>query len=104
MATAKSTPVSNSEEIDRIVPHATPEVVQALTVGVKDASTELTSRFLALTGFKAEEVIGSNSARRTFSTTGGGKYQVTKNGKAVRVILGPNYPKGIEEAEEADEE
>lgn len=70
--------------------------------GPSDVSDKAMDRFLKLTGFDEDDVIGANADRRTFSTRQGGKYLLTKSGKQVRVISGPAYPKLREEAEEVE--
>lgn len=70
--------------------------------GPNDVSDKAMARFLKLTGFEEEDVIGANAERRTFSTRQGGKYLLTQSGKQVRVISGPAYPKLREEAEEVE--
>jgi hypothetical protein len=74
----------------------------AETTAASTAKTAL-DNFLKLTGYKASDIVGSNIARRTFVTSNGGKYIVNRNGKAVRVALGPDYPNS-KKTEEGDDE
>lgn len=57
----------------------------------KIKSEDLLDRFLRLSGYDAADVDSHNVQRRTFATTNGGKYQLTKNG--VRRLSGPSMPK-----------
>lgn len=74
------------------------------SAGNAPASAELTNTFLKLSGYKAADISGSNQARRTFVTTNGGKYLVSKTGKALRHLLGPATPKSLAaSSEESDD-
>lgn len=69
-----------------------------------EASPELTKRFLLLSGYTAADILGSSESRRSFVTHQGGKYVVSKSGKSLRKILGPNTPKQMRAAEVAEED
>lgn len=77
---------------------------RADSAGNIPADKALTKTFLDLSGYKDSDVVGSNLSRRSFVTGTGGKYVVSKSGKAIRVLSGPVTPKMAEAAEEADDE
>lgn len=74
------------------------------SAGNLEANSELTGKFLKLSGYQKSDIIGSNQARRSFVTANGGKYNLTKSGKAIRIQSGPAYPKLVEKAEEEEDE
>jgi hypothetical protein len=55
------------------------------------ATDKNTAVFLKKSGYKKGDVISVNAQKRTFVTSNGGKYQLTKQGE-VRILKGPNYP------------
>jgi hypothetical protein len=58
----------------------------------KQANARMLDRFLELTGYEEDDVIGSNFKSRTFVTSNGGKYEMNKAGKVIKVVAGPNPP------------
>lgn len=49
--------------------------------------------FCKITGFNPEDIWGTpNYKSLTFVTKFGGKYQMSKDGKKVRTLQGPDYP------------
>jgi len=57
----------------------------------KKTVTPLTA-FLSRSGYKPTDILVFSNQSRTFVTSNGGKYQLTKNG-GIRTLKGPNYPK-----------
>jgi hypothetical protein len=47
--------------------------------------------FLKKSGYTKADVLSTNGQKRTFVTSNGGKYQLTKQGE-IRILKGPNYP------------
>lgn len=60
------------------------------------ASEPQVTRFLKLTGYKMNDLTGSNKNGR-FTTDNGGKYLMDRAGKKVKTLLGPAYPNSKEE-------
>lgn len=54
---------------------------------------KLLSVFCRLSGYSREEIMGVNEKAFTFSTSTGGKYQLSRDGKKIRVLSGPPFPK-----------
>lgn len=54
---------------------------------------QVMSRFLALTGFALNDINGTNSRSYIFVTKSGGKYQMDRKGKQIKVLMGPPPPK-----------
>lgn len=74
------------------------------SAGNRPADEELTKKFLQLSGYKVEAITGSNQARRTFVTSNGGKYAISKSLRAIRTIQGPDTPKARRAAVQAEED
>ena len=72
--------------------------------GKPEGKSDLVTTFLGLSGYKKEDVIGHHDGRRTVVTSNGGKYEVSKKGKRVRVLSGPETPASLEAAAEEDDE
>lgn len=54
--------------------------------------TQILKVFLRLSGFNEGEILGVNYKSLTFVSTSGGKYQMSRDGKRVRKLSGPDYP------------
>jgi len=79
------------------------ETIKGLVLEVEDttATPAQQERFLKLSGYKKEDILGSNRTG-VFVTDNGGKYSMDKAGKTLTTKAGPAYPN--QEPEEADEE
>ena len=91
-----------------VVPNLRPEGTGPTGLAVGEVKTNTAkkdqlSAFLAITGYKASDVIGSSADRRTFVTSNGGKYELSPKGKKVRVLSGP-IPLGPKKDEEEDDD
>jgi hypothetical protein len=69
---------------DRIEPHGQ----QADAAPPTDKNTGI---FLKKSGYTKADLLSVNDQKRTFVTSNGGKYQLTKQGE-IRVLKGPNFP------------
>lgn len=63
------------------------------------ADAALIKDFCKASGYKPSDVAAVRASTRTVVTKNGGKYQVSKNGKNVRHILGPQVPGAAEDEE-----
>lgn len=70
---------------------------------------KLIKAIVARTGYAEEDIIGLNTTTLGFTTSNGGKYILSPDGKDVRKLMGPDYPKATPAVEtpaveEPDEE
>jgi hypothetical protein len=79
---------------DRLEPRGTQTSAAAVTA--KNLAV-----FLKRSGYEKSDVISASEAKRTYVTSNGGKYQLTKQGE-IRILKGPDYPALTEEKAEAD--
>jgi hypothetical protein len=56
-------------------------------------SEKVKARFLKLTGYKESDILSANHKSYIFVTNNGGKYQMNRAGKVIKVVMGPMPPR-----------